>query len=332
MQSRGLCERETRHQRDTIRNLPGNTIRQKNGVRLQYAFFLPATRLTPHTRRIQLRQTHYAVAMTHARRPPELRQTASECRLRSNGKNARPVGNAQGSSAANTMVRIRLVGVMSCADQVSSKAGHAKRSAVFFTPGRWCYSASAIQAWESVMKKMHCALLRASAFAGITLLFGSTAAQAGNIIVNVAGTKTASGTFTESGTVTYTVILTNSGNGTQADNPGNEFTDVLPAGLTLISATASAGTAVATVATNTASWNGSIAASGSVTITIKASINTGTMGMVISNQGTISFDADGNGTNESSALTDDPTTGAANDPTSFTVGTTPVTLQSFDVY
>jgi len=38
--------------------------------------------------------------------------------------------------------------------------------------------------------------------------------------------------------VTYTVVLTNSGPGAQGDNPGNEFTDVLPAGLTLVSATA----------------------------------------------------------------------------------------------
>ena len=47
----------------------------------------------------------------------------------------------------------------------------------------------------------------------------------------VTGTKTVSGTFTAGGTVTYTVTLTNTGGGAQADNPGNEFTDVLPASL-----------------------------------------------------------------------------------------------------
>ena len=42
---------------------------------------------------------------------------------------------------------------------------------------------------------------------------------------------------------------------------------------------------------------------------------------MVTNQGTISFDADGNGTNESSALTDDPATPTAGDATSFTVVT-----------
>ena len=56
-----------------------------------------------------------------------------------------------------------------------------------------------------------------------------------------------------------------------------------------------------------------------MTITITAIINTGTAGSTISNQGTVFFDADGNGTNESSILTDNPGTAAANDPTSFAV-------------
>jgi uncharacterized repeat protein (TIGR01451 family) len=55
-------------------------------------------------------------------------------------------------------------------------------------------------------------------------------------------------------TLTYTVTLTNSGAGTQADNPGNEFIDVLPATLSLVSAVASSGSAVATSATKTVTW------------------------------------------------------------------------------
>ena len=54
------------------------------------------------------------------------------------------------------------------------------------------------------------------------------------------------GTFSVGGTVTYTVTLTNTGTGAQADNAGNEFTDTLPAALTLVSATATSGTAAAT--------------------------------------------------------------------------------------
>ena len=45
-------------------------------------------------------------------------------------------------------------------------------------------------------------------------------------------------------------------------------------------------------------WNGGTAAGGSVTVTITATV-TGAVGVVISNQGTVSFDADLNGSNES---------------------------------
>lgn len=138
---------------------------------------------------------------------------------------------------------------------------------------------------------------------------------------SVAGTMTVAGNFAPGGTVTYTVTLTNSGTIAQADNPGNEFTDVLPASLTLVSATAGSGTAVATVGTNTVTWNGGIGASGSATITVTATVNASATG-TISNQGTISFDSDNNGTNETSAVTDDPGVAGASDPTNFT--TSPV--------
>ena len=65
-------------------------------------------------------------------------------------------------------------------------------------------------------------------------------------------------------------------------------------------------------------WNGTIAGNGgTVTITITALVNNGVGGQTISNQGTIFFDADGNGTNESSILTDDPGAPGVNDPTTF---------------
>jgi uncharacterized repeat protein (TIGR01451 family) len=135
----------------------------------------------------------------------------------------------------------------------------------------------------------------------------------------VSATKTVAGTFRVGQTVTYTVTLSNSGPYDQQNNTGNEFTDVLPAGLTLVSASASSGTAVATVATNTVTWNGVVPASGSVTVTIQATINAGTAGTTVSNQGTVSFDADGNGVSEASALTDNPGVAGAADPTSFLV-------------
>ncbi|MDT5123532.1 MAG: hypothetical protein QOC96_3014, partial [Acidobacteriota bacterium] len=138
---------------------------------------------------------------------------------------------------------------------------------------------------------------------------------------HLSGTKTVSGTFNTGNTVTYTVVLSNSGPATQLDNPGNEFTDVLPAGLTLVSASANSGTAVATPGNNTVAWNGSIPSGNSVTITIQATINSNQAGQTINNQGAIAYDADGNGTNESTTFTG---TAAGNtNPTSFHVNAAP---------
>jgi uncharacterized repeat protein (TIGR01451 family) len=137
----------------------------------------------------------------------------------------------------------------------------------------------------------------------------------------ISATKSVTGNFTPGGSVTYTVMLTNLGPGNQGDNPGPEFTDILPAELTLFSATATSGTATATVATNTVTWNGSLAGGGgSVTITINAIIDAGVApGTTISNQGRVFFDFDGDGINESSTVTDDPSTEGP-DATSFVVG------------
>lgn len=136
----------------------------------------------------------------------------------------------------------------------------------------------------------------------------------------VGGTKTASqGTVSPGGSFSYTVVLTNSGQGTQGDNPGDEFTDVLPAGVTGTSVSATSGTA--TLVGNTVTWNGSIAPSGSVTITINATLSGGaTSGSTIDNQGTINFDSNGDGTNDATAQTDNPALPGAADPTGIVVG------------
>ena len=136
----------------------------------------------------------------------------------------------------------------------------------------------------------------------------------------LSGTKTVSGTFEPGGTVTYTVVVTNTGTGPQPDNPGDEVTDVLPAELALVSASATSGLAVPTIATNTVTWNGSLAPGASVTITIQATIVPDVApGTTITNQAQLSFDADGNGSNEASGVTDDPAGGGAGDPTTFAV-------------
>jgi uncharacterized repeat protein (TIGR01451 family) len=136
----------------------------------------------------------------------------------------------------------------------------------------------------------------------------------------LSGTKSVASPAPPGGTATYTIVLRNTGTGIQNDNVGDEFTDVLPASLILVSASASSGTAVANVGTNTVAWNGSIAGGGTVTITIQATVRTSVApGTAIMNQGTIRFDADGNGSNEATALTDDPGTGTAGDGTAFVV-------------
>jgi len=119
--------------------------------------------------------------------------------------------------------------------------------------------------------------------------------------------------------IVYTITISNTGSSAQSDNPGDEFVDVLPTSLDLVSASASSGTALATIPTRTVTWNGSIPVSGSVTITINATVNATATGTVI-NQGTVNFDADGDGTNDSSVVTDDPETSATGDPTAFATG------------
>lgn len=156
---------------------------------------------------------------------------------------------------------------------------------------------------------------------------GNETATASTTVANgatVSATKTARGQLYPRGTVTYTVTLTNSSVHAQADNPGDEFSDVLPAQLTLVSATASSGTAVATLATNTVTWNGSIAGNSSVTITIQATVEPDVpQGTTITNQGTVFFDSDGDGTNDDTVTTDDPAAGGSADPTVFVVAQAP---------
>lgn len=136
----------------------------------------------------------------------------------------------------------------------------------------------------------------------------------------LAATKTAAGAFIPGGVVTYTIVLANTALTAQLDNPGDELTDVLPAPLVLVSASATAGTAVATVATNTVTWNGSVPPGGAVTVTITAAIPANAVtGSTIANQATISYDADGNGTNEAAGVSDDPATGAVGDATWISV-------------
>lgn len=118
------------------------------------------------------------------------------------------------------------------------------------------------------------------------------------------------GTFAEGGLITYTFVLANCGPADQMDNPGDEFTNTLPAGLTLVSAAATSGTTFQVG--NTVTWNGVVPAGGAVTITIQATLGPGTAGTTICNQATASFDGE-------ILLSDDPHTPGGPDPCCFTV-------------
>ncbi|MEO8256714.1 MAG: FG-GAP-like repeat-containing protein [Acidobacteriota bacterium] len=135
----------------------------------------------------------------------------------------------------------------------------------------------------------------------------------------VSGTMTVVGHLNPTGQIVYTIVLFNAGPTAQPDNPQNEFFDILPPNVTFNEVSATSGT-VLLLPGNAITWNGSLPGNGSVTIRIDAQVGPlNRPGTVISNQGTMLFDADDNGSNESSALTDDPTVAGAADPTSFTV-------------
>jgi uncharacterized repeat protein (TIGR01451 family) len=148
----------------------------------------------------------------------------------------------------------------------------------------------------------------------------------------LSATKTVSGQFRPGGAIVYTVVLTNSGPGPQGDNPGDELTDVLPPELHLVSASATSGTAVATPATNTVTWNGALASGASVTITIQATIDAGVAnGTTITNQAAIAWDGDADGTNESTGVSDDPGIPGSGDPTPLLVTLSVVEIPTLDV-
>jgi uncharacterized repeat protein (TIGR01451 family) len=149
-----------------------------------------------------------------------------------------------------------------------------------------------------------------------SLTAAATTGKGGAPAVFVSGTKTVSGFPFPGGSVTYTIVLTNSGSSPQQDNPGHELVDVLPVPLTLVSAMASSGGVTTVPATRTVTWDGSIPAGGSVTILIDATVHRDAPpDTPIPNQGMIAYDANGDGTNEASALTDDPTVAGSADPT-----------------
>ena len=116
------------------------------------------------------------------------------------------------------------------------------------------------------------------------------------------------GTLFAGGIVLYEIGLSNLSDAAQLDNPGDEFVDILPPELILTSARILSGGGLLDVdiPSNRVAWNGTIPAMSQVRLEIEAAIRTDVDGATISNQGEAFFDADGDGENESSTMTDNP--------------------------
>jgi uncharacterized repeat protein (TIGR01451 family) len=119
-------------------------------------------------------------------------------------------------------------------------------------------------------------------------------------VMDLAVTKTVDNAYPNEGeTINFTILAANSG----PDGATNvEVTDLLPAGLTFVSYSATQGT----YSSGTGVWNaGNIAASASATLTITATVNAGTGGTTIINTATLTDvdEADSNPTNNSDTAT-----------------------------
>jgi uncharacterized repeat protein (TIGR01451 family) len=109
-------------------------------------------------------------------------------------------------------------------------------------------------------------------------------------------------------TAEYEVVLTNVGDIVQSDNPGNEYEDILSENVTYVpgSATATGGAISYNSTLRKIIWNGAIPQQDSIILNYQVTINEDLdNGTIISNQGTVYWDSDENGTNDETELTDD---------------------------
>ncbi len=125
-------------------------------------------------------------------------------------------------------------------------------------------------------------------------------------------------------TLRYTVRISNIGN---QDSSGTvQFYDNIPAFTAYVSGSvnADAGTASYNSGSSRIEWSGSIGAGGSVNLVFDVTVNSGiAVGTLISNQGVVNFDSDGDGVNDSEDLTDGDSSNPGDQPTDVPVGGSP---------
>jgi len=109
--------------------------------------------------------------------------------------------------------------------------------------------------------------------------------------------------------IKYTITISNTGEADQSNNPGDEFDDFIPDNITYVdgSATATSGTIEYDSILNKIKWNGGIPSESAVSLSFKVDVNEGLEnGTIISNQGTVYWDSNEDGTNDANELTDNP--------------------------
>jgi uncharacterized repeat protein (TIGR01451 family) len=106
----------------------------------------------------------------------------------------------------------------------------------------------------------------------------------------------------------YSITISNTGNVNQANNAGNEFEDIIPKNTTYVasSATATSGIIAYDNINKMITWNGDIASESSLVIKFKVTVNSSCKNnAIVSNQGTVLWDSNENGTNGAIEYTDD---------------------------
>lgn len=107
----------------------------------------------------------------------------------------------------------------------------------------------------------------------------------------------------------YKVTISNIGDADQNNNPGYEFEDTLPDNVVYIkdSAQASSGSIAYDSEDKKITWDGAVPAESSIAISFQVEINEGLAnGTIVSNQGSVYWDSNEDGTNDAIELTDDP--------------------------
>jgi uncharacterized repeat protein (TIGR01451 family) len=116
------------------------------------------------------------------------------------------------------------------------------------------------------------------------------------------------GAYLECGdTIKYTITISNIGTAPQGNNLGNEFEDIIPINTTYVPGSATATSGTIGYSNGKIIWNGGIPAQSSVALTFDVTVNQSLQNdTIISNQGTVYWDKNEDGTNDATELTDDP--------------------------